>query len=423
MGHLVFVILQLRVLRIQLAVSVLLLAVLLIRGLYWRCRGRNPYVYGFLWMLPLVGLFAGKWKLFEANVFQDWEVFFWTIFDEISVLGVAYWSIAGSLCLAYCVRKRRLLRRRKDYRFVAWLDVDDKKLLRNNSVPKKREVRASDLLHSPYTVGIFNPYIVLPADYESRYDEEELDMVLLHEITHIRCHHNLFFVFASILKCAFWLNPVIHYSARIFQMDMEIFCDGIVAGQRNFCEYGKLILKSAMGEEAPVGILQKVNFSFSRSECRSRIVLLSGYKEAFRRGCKTLFGVLGILAVLMSAIVVGGSRLSVTGGNGIEAVFVVDDADQRSLAQITLSEEDVCQVLKKETSEAIVIDTKVLREKIRKQGYEVGVAGINYDAYCFGPGISGMCRVEAACSLYYSSNRYVTLEKKVTGWKRWVRYL
>lgn len=413
MGHLAFVILQMRFLRIQFAVSVLLLVVLCIRGIYWRCRGRNPYVYGFLWMLPLAGFFAGKWKLFEAGIFREGEVFFWTVFDEVSVLGAAYWSIAGGLCLAYQIRKRGILRRGRAYRCVACLDADG----------RRREVRASDLIHSPYTVGVIRPYIVLPADYESRYDAEELDLVLLHETTHMRCRHNLYFAFASILKCMFWLNPLIHYSARVFQTDMEIFCDGIVAGQRNFCEYGKLILKSAAGADAPAGMLQKVNFFFSRSECRSRIVLLSGYREAFRGRCKTLFRMTGITAAFMAVIVVGGSRLFVTGGSGIEAVFAVDDEDQRSLVQITLSEEDVVQIVKKETGEAIVIDTKALREKIRRQGYESGVAGIQYDSYCFGPGSSGTCRVEAACSLYCSSNRYVTLEKKVTGWKRWVRYL
>lgn len=413
MGHLVFVILQMRFLRIQFAVSVLLLAVLFIRGIYWRCRGRNPYVYGFLWMLPLAGFFAGKWKLFEAGIFREGETLFWTVFDEVPVLGAAYWSIAGGLCLAYQIRKRGVLRRGRAYRCVACLDAEG----------RRREVRVSDLIHSPYTVGVVRPYIVLPADYESRYDAEELDMVLLHETTHIRCRHNLFFVLVSILKCVFWLNPVIHYGAKVFQTDMEIFCDGIVAGQRNFCEYGKLIVKSAAGAEAPAGILQKVNFFFSKSECRSRVVLLSGYREAFRNRSRTLFRVAGIAAVLLSVIVVGGSRFLVTGGDGIEAVFAVDDADQRILAQIKLSEEDMLQIVKKETGEAIVIDTKALREKIRKQGYEAGAAGIHYDAYCFGPGNSGTCRVEMACSLYCSSNRYVTLEKEVTGWKRWVRYL
>lgn len=413
MGHLVFIIVQLRMLRIQFAVSVLLAAVLLLRAVYWGCRGRNPYIYGFLWILPLAGLFAGKCRIFEEGIFHRPETFFWTIFDEIPLFGAAYWAIAGSLCLAYLIRKRKLLNHRRNYRLLTGFEIGG----------KSREVRISDLSHSPYTIGILRPYIVLPVDYESRYGEDELDMILLHEATHIRCHHNLLFSLASLITCVFWLNPLVHYSARVFQTDLEIFCDGIVAGRRDVAEYGRLILKSAVGAEPPAGLLQRVNFFFSKSECRSRIILLSEYREAFRKHRRAVFRTAGLTVLVMLAAVIGGSRFFVGGGNGIEAVYVIDDDDERRLAQIPISGEDIGRIVAEETDEKIVVDTKVLRDRIREEGYDAGIVGVRYDTYRFGPGLSGVHREQVSFGLYNSSTRYVTLEKKLSGWKKWICYL
>lgn len=413
MARLAFVIVQLRMLRIQFAVSVLLAAVLLLRAVYWRCRGRNPYIYGFFWMLPLAGLFAGKCRVFEGKLFEGAEAFFWTISDEIPIFGAAYWVIAGSLCLAYLIRKGRLLQRGRKYRFLTDLEIGG----------RSREVRVSDLSHSPYTIGVLRPYIVLPVDYESRYGEKELDMVLLHEATHIRCCHNLLFFLASLVTCVFWLNPIVHYSARVFQTDLEIFCDGIVAGRRDVVEYGRLILKSTVGMESPAGLLQRVNFFFSKSECRSRIILLSEYREAFRKRRKAVFRIAGLTVFVMLAAVIGGSRFFVGGGNGIEAVFVIDDADERRLAQIPVSDEDIERIVTEETDAKIVVDTKALRDRIRAEGYETGVVAVWYDVYRFGPGLSGVRREQVSFGLYNSSTRYVTLEKKLSGWKKCICYL
>ena len=412
MGHLVFVILQMRMLRIQFAISVLLLAVLLFRGIYWKCRGRNPYIYAYIWLLPLIGCFAGKWQLFDGSFFQGWETFFWTIFNEITVLGAAYWIIAGLLCLTHVISRLRLIRRGRRYRTLAWVDIGG----------QRREVKVSDLMHSPYAVGVIHPYIVLPADFEERYGEQELEMVMLHEMTHIRCHHTFFFKVASFFKCIFWLNPIVHYSAKMFQTDMEIFCDAGVAEKKDRKGYGKLILKSVIGKEAPEHLLQKVTFFFSRNECRSRIVLLAGYRQVFRRYRGRILVGLGICAAVAALTVLLWSRHCVESSEGIDAVLVQDEKTGQ-MAGILLTDEERRAIIIEETEERLIIDTKELRETIRRQGHPVGVAGIWYNAYHFGPGVSGTWQEGSVCDLYDSSSRYVALQKELVGWKRLVRYL
>lgn len=425
MGHLVFVILQMRMLRIQFVFSVLLCAVLLVRGVYWRCRGRNPYVYGFLWILPLASLFAGKWKLFEAGVFQEWETVFWGILDEIPVFGAVYWAVAAVLCAVYWLRLRALVRRVKKYP-VKYVCDGGGRLAETGSVPgegKTWEVRVSDLRHSPYTVGAIHPYIVFPADYETQYGEDERQLVLLHEITHIRCGHNFFFFVASILKCIFWLNPAVHYGAVAFQTDMEMFCDSRVAEGNDRTEYGKLLLRSVRGIQAPVNVRQRIHFFFSKSECRARIAMLAAYREGFAGQRKKLLKAAGALSVAAAAAVLVSSRFMVPGGQGIDAVVSIEWKETGHRMEVPLTEEEYGQIVKEENAAELVIDTKLLRKRLRESGYPSGAVSIWFDTYQFGPGPSGVYREKAECSLYDPAERYVTLQKGITGWHRLVRYL
>ena len=413
MGHLVFLILQMRMLRIQFSVSVLVLTVLVIRGIYWKCRGRNPYVYGFLWMLPLLALFTGKCRLFEQGVFERWEAFFWTIFDDMTALGVFDWGLAGVLFLGYVIAKQRLIRRGRKYPVYMCMETGGKKCL----------VRVSDCRHSPYTIGVIHPYIVLPEDFQSRFTADELEMILRHEATHIRCRHDLFFCIASIWKCVFWLNPIIHYGVKVFQTDMEIFCDSVVAEKGSRVEYGKLILSEVTGAVSSENILQKVNFFFSISECRTRIRMLAAYREKFGTYRKRIFRVTGIVLFVSAAAVLAGSRFVARGGNGIEAILSIMDEEAGCRTELTLTEEEYRQILVEDRADELVIDTKALREKLKRSGCPAGAAYIWYDSYCFGPGLNGVWRAEMGCNLYDSSARYITVQKVCTGWRRVVTYL
>ncbi len=413
MWYLVFFILQMRMLRIQFSISALVLAVLVIRGIYWKSRGRNPYVYGFLWMLPLIGLFAGKCRLFERGIWEDWETIFWTVSAEMPALGMMYWVMAGAICLGYMIAKRRLIRRGKKYPVCMCIEAGTKKCL----------VRVSDCRHSPYTIGVIRPYIVLPEDFKSRYTADELEMVLRHEATHIRCRHSLYFCIASLWKCVFWLNPIVHYGVKVFQTDMEIFCDSVVVEKGNRMEYGKLILSEVTGLPLSENILQKVNFFFSMSECRTRIKMLAAYREKFGMYRTNIFRAAGIILLVFMAAVLAGSRFVVSGGNGIEAVLSIQDEETKCQTELTMTEEEYGRILVEEREDELVIDTKALREKLQRSGYPAGAASIWYDSYRFGPGYFGVWRVEQTCNLYDSSKRFITIQKELTGWRRAIRFL
>ncbi len=400
--HLVGVILQMRFVRIQCVMTAMILLVLLIRGVYRKAKGANPYVYGFLWILPLVAVFAGKWRLFEQGIFAGCEEALWIVLDELSSFGMAYWGIALAIYLCYMIGRFRLSQRVKKYQKPSGLAMKERWI----------QIRISDMRHSPFTCGTLRPCIVLPEDYESRYTYEELELVLLHERMHIQCYHTFFFGLVAFVKSVSWLNPVVHCGVQAFRTDMEIFCDGKVAEQRDRVQYGKLILKSLLALQEPENVLEQVTFFFSKGECRRRIEVLAGCKGMFWKYRKRILkGVLCGVAIGAMIMLVN-SRWLATRYTGIDAVLVRENVEEMTWLELPLTNEECKMVIQKETEVSLVIDSKVFREMLRKKGYNQGEVVVWYGGYDLGLGTEKNYRTATVCSLYDSNNRYLKLEKK-----------
>ena len=78
---------------------------------------------------------------------------------------------------------------------------------------------------TPAVVGIVQPRILLPEDWERRFDERSLRHVLLHELLHVK-HHDLIWNWAATMVQAFhWFNPLVWFVVSRFQADRELRCD------------------------------------------------------------------------------------------------------------------------------------------------------------------------------------------------------
>jgi TonB family protein len=87
---------------------------------------------------------------------------------------------------------------------------------------------ASSTRIGPAVVGALRPRIVLPADFEQRYDERQRALVLAHERCHLRRGDLQVNLLASALRCVFWFNPLVHLAAARLRVDQELACDAAV---------------------------------------------------------------------------------------------------------------------------------------------------------------------------------------------------
>lgn len=112
--------------------------------------------------------------------------------------------------------------------------------------PKLRLVRAPAAA-SPLSVGLFRPGVraVLP---DRTYTPEELELIFLHELVHIRrgdCWTKFFLTFC-IAMC--WFNPLLWLAMRRCAEDLELACDELVldgADDVRRRRYAELLLRTA----------------------------------------------------------------------------------------------------------------------------------------------------------------------------------
>ncbi|MDF2987316.1 MAG: antirepressor regulating drug resistance protein [Eubacterium sp.] len=79
-------------------------------------------------------------------------------------------------------------------------------------------------ISSPYVFGIFRSKIVLP-DIMGTYENKSFQHIILHELIHIKRFDNLIKLFAFLVLCLHWYNPVIWLSYIFLQRDLEASCD------------------------------------------------------------------------------------------------------------------------------------------------------------------------------------------------------
>jgi len=76
------------------------------------------------------------------------------------------------------------------------------------------------------------PRIVVPADFDVRFQGEARDLVLAHERVHLERGDALVNALAVATQCLAWFNPMVHLGARHLRLDQEMACDETVLARR-----------------------------------------------------------------------------------------------------------------------------------------------------------------------------------------------
>ncbi len=190
------------------------------------------FLKGALWSLFIPVLFVGKMKFFYENTIVV------KLFSGFTELCMNYiWIRLLYLCGVFVYAALMFYRRRKLNKMVAGME--------------KRKVEGTVIYVTkmpitPSTVGVFRPKIIMPEVILKEYDRKEIQTILLHEKTHIRLGHLLFYLLWDILRALLWLNPLLIVGTKYFREDMEEICDFVTIKQSEgkAYDYGQLLLKS-----------------------------------------------------------------------------------------------------------------------------------------------------------------------------------
>jgi len=236
-------------------------AVLVVAALRKPCRHLFGTERTFqLWLLPPLAMLASQWPHGTSANLAALPPLVYMITSVASVLpshasgsvgagwricAVLIWCAGVMLTLALAV----LAQWRYRNRLLGAMPMVD--------VPSRWPVlRAVNADVGPALVGAWRTRIVLPADFEHRYDATERALILAHEAMHARRRDGWWCLFAQATAAMFWFHPLAWWALGTLRHDQELACDAAVLREhgeqrRN---YAKAMLKTQSALFAlPVG--------------------------------------------------------------------------------------------------------------------------------------------------------------------------
>ena len=87
------------------------------------------------------------------------------------------------------------------------------------------QVRFAASGQAPAVDGVLRPHISLPNGIDQLLSKDELEAVLLHELTHARRHDNLIRLIHEVSVCVLWFHPLVWITGSRLALYRELSCD------------------------------------------------------------------------------------------------------------------------------------------------------------------------------------------------------
>ncbi|MEA1962156.1 MAG: M56 family metallopeptidase [Bacillota bacterium] len=196
-------------------------------------------------------------------------------------------------------------------------------------------------IKTPFVFGLIKPGIYLPTSLS----ENEKVYIIKHEQTHIKRFDHVIKLFAFLVLCVHWFNPLVWVAFFLMSEDMELSCDESVIkqmGNEIKKDYSTSLLALSTGRR----IIGGCPLAFGENNTKGRIMNILNYK-------KPAFWVVVAAVIAVAAICVG-----LMSNPQEEQLTVEDYANQFMEQRITTYEEY-------EGNSVKIIDSKITKlEKI-----------------------------------------------------------
>lgn len=207
------------------------------------------------------------------------------IFESLKNIFVYIWLL-GFLLLSFIVfiktiRYNKLIRMEEDISDTQKLSILNKckELL---GIKQNLRLIKTTKFSTPSLVGIFSPRILLPEQILYNFDNEQLELILLHELSHLKRKDILINWIILIYQLIYWFNPIIWIGFYKMKNDMEVACDAHVLNnlkKEKHIFYGKIIIDLLDYISKPRFIPVSTNILENKYELKRRIVMIKKFKK------------------------------------------------------------------------------------------------------------------------------------------------
>ena len=213
------------------------------------------------------------------------------VLDHLMPYLDALW-LAGVLLLSlrtlggwWLIRRMRARLQQAPHTLLLRLDV----LRRQMNIPRFVDLRLSTKLTNPLTAGVFRPWILLPVTALTGLSAEQLEVVLAHELAHIRRADYLWNLLQTLVETLFFFHPAVWWISRRVREERELCCDDIaVAACSDPTVYASALLRLEEERRTRLHLAMALDGHQSRAGLRARILRILGDSEAAPRNLRPI---------------------------------------------------------------------------------------------------------------------------------------
>jgi beta-lactamase regulating signal transducer with metallopeptidase domain/HEAT repeat protein len=177
--------------------------------------------------------------------------------DVLPWIWVCGFPLASAWILFGVTGAERLRRRCRPLENEEWLALC-RRLVQELGLRVPVQFAVCDRLAVPLLIGILRPLVLLPASAVSGYSPEQVEMIVLHELAHVRRWDNLVNLLQRLVEAVLFFHPSVWWLSRRVRLEREHCCDAVVlahahAPQRYAELLAKIALPGAFPEVFPKG--------------------------------------------------------------------------------------------------------------------------------------------------------------------------
>ncbi len=232
-----------------------------------------------------------------SNRWISWVALIW-------MLGAGAMLVRAGFGVTEAEKLRRSTRPLEDRGLLEFIGETGRKL----GIRKRLRAVVTEKLSSPAVVGIFVPTLILPLSLVTSMPLEQLQLLVLHELAHIRRGDYLANVLQLFIEALLFFNPAVWWLSRQARIEREACCDAMaVALAKDRAGYARALMEVA-GLNLIPGPKAAIAFAGLRRSggLKERVqrLLAPGYRPSVRLTWRALAGslILGCGILLAAAI-------------------------------------------------------------------------------------------------------------------------
>ncbi len=172
------------------------------------------------------------------------------------------------------------------------------RLSQRMGIRRQIELRVSGRISGPLTMGVFRSLVLLPVSILTALNEEQLEVVLAHELAHIRRADYLWNMLQSMIETLFFFHPAVWWVSNKLREQRELCCDdAALACCSDPFVYATALLRLEEQRSSRLHLAMALDGHKAGSGLRDRIVRILGEAPQGRREIAPL-SLLGVCLML-----------------------------------------------------------------------------------------------------------------------------